>query len=258
MELPSILLLTLAKQPSFTTDYASHLSSFHPEATVLQSETANDALRLLAFSNNINTVLISDPGVLSPAHACLATILAIFVRAGGTLILCNRFAITAYDANARTLFKDFMSKNFGLKWELVAAKRPSLSSRKLVLNGSYLAVNPVAPMETKSSDLPSQYFAKSVGMIGVPAATKIYRFAEKQDGRMEPAAVAMEPVGRGRVGWMGHQFAEGDRTLAVFMRLWGLNNSSNITTQDDSKVQHAESKVKKTKIQLPRHRLVDR
>ena len=52
-----------------------------------------------------------------------------------------------------------------------------------------LAVNPIAPLE-KSSDLPSQYSAKSIGVVGMSAASKIYRFAELRAAWLEPAAVA--------------------------------------------------------------------
>lgn len=114
MELPSIL-LTLAKQPSFTTDCGHLVSIFQPGNIVLGSNSANDALKLLASPHNIITALITDPGVVSPAYASLAAILTMFIRAGGTLIVYNSFAAAAHDTNAHDLFKDFTSRHFSLR-----------------------------------------------------------------------------------------------------------------------------------------------
>ena len=85
---PVVLLHSWARQPGRTTYNIEMMSIFESWAQVIESESCDDALRLLASLDNIAAVLITDPGILSPAQQSLVAILSMYVRAGGTLLLC--------------------------------------------------------------------------------------------------------------------------------------------------------------------------
>ena len=108
-----VLLHSWARQPGRTTYNIEMMSIFESWAQVIESESCDDALRLLSSLSNISAVLVTDPGILSPAQQSLVTIISIYVRAGGTLLLCSWVSSCAHHKHSRDLFKKFMSRNFG-------------------------------------------------------------------------------------------------------------------------------------------------
>ena len=91
----SILLVSLSEDATFGHNYSHPLSALYARATLIDGTTATHCAGQLELGERPKAVLITNPNILHEDNKPLLAQIVKYAEAGGTVILCGRFAVEA-------------------------------------------------------------------------------------------------------------------------------------------------------------------
>ncbi|TAQ87603.1 hypothetical protein B7494_g4057 [Chlorociboria aeruginascens] len=208
---PSILLLSLDKQPYFDDMYSHFLATIRAHAAIIEASSPDTALEYISLARNLVAIICTDAAISQPPlpsplsiksttpMSTLQTTLVNYVKSGGTMIMGCMFSSFAKPEE----FRGYMGREWGLGWRFGDYTRE--------VYGLNPAVNERV-RDTRWFQTVKGYSMKAVSLKGVQEQGRVYL----HDGGESPVVLA--PVGRGWLGWVGDVNAEeGTSELMVGM-----------------------------------------
>lgn len=214
---PTIVLLSLEKQPWLDEMYGPLFAALKAKASVTEVTTKSGADEMFAASTKPDTILATDAALTHAEYRKQRDAAVKYVReAGGTLILGGIFPSFARPPDIKTTFAAF-----GLPWESGDYHRTEFS----VNNANTSIADPTG--------LAPRYSQKALHLQNVEAKDAVYLptassytqsavFAPGPVGDRRQTPAALGACGEGRVGYVGDVNAEVE-TERVVMAMCGLS-----------------------------------
>ncbi|RDL40136.1 uncharacterized protein BP5553_00115 [Venustampulla echinocandica] len=185
--LPTVLLVSLDKQPWLDEMYSAVLAKLRSKAVVTEVTHIASTLQHLSKSHEeYAAVVMTDPAVMEDKFIAVQEKLVDHARDGGTVILGFLFSALAQPDKLDKSFKD----RWALNWKYSDYCR------------SMFSLNPRANLVSTSSrhpNLPHQYSMKAVHLRDTKPEDRIY--VSDHGSAQSPAVLAK--YGYGYLGWIG-------------------------------------------------------
>ncbi|OJJ48538.1 hypothetical protein ASPZODRAFT_14669 [Penicilliopsis zonata CBS 506.65] len=203
--LPSILLVSLSKQPFFDEMYSALLTNLRSKATVTEVTEKNTAMeKLSAAQGQYAAIIVTDSGVIKKKFNAIQKKLVEYAQAGGTVIIGLHYCSFTRPSDSNLFFQ----KTWGVNW-------------KFGNYGRYdFRLNPRANsafMARCRPGLPQQYSMKAVHMQNARPEDQIYIYLPTSTE--SPAIFAK--YGNGFLGWIGDVNTESE-TTELLLRMCGV------------------------------------
>jgi hypothetical protein len=210
---PTVLLLSLDKQPYFDEQYAQLIDSMADRATLKRASKPQQALTFLS-SNTPDAIFATDPALTKAKFSAVLDSVKSYVVNGGTVVLAGHFSSFMKPLDIGRWF----STKWGLPWESGDYHRTTVH-----LNSQAQAL----PIQ----GLPSSYSQKAVFLKNV--ASNAAWYLPSTESRTEsrvfaPASVdtqqtpvAFGAIGSGHLGYIGDVNGE-EGSTAVVLAMCGL------------------------------------
>ena len=197
---PIILLLSLAAEFSFNSQYASLINTLSERTQLKKAKTAAGAIRFLE-ANTPRAIMITDQGVTQPANKAVIDKIIAYVRGGGLAIIGLHFPSQTTGPAFKALFR-----SFGLPWEPAET-----SSREFRFNVGCELPSGATPIAVKPYTMKALLIKNALPRekIIVPVNTSMQ------------VAVAGAKVGEGSVVYAGG-VEPGETSDTVILSLCGL------------------------------------
>ncbi|KAG6818393.1 hypothetical protein H0H93_005279, partial [Arthromyces matolae] len=207
---PFIMILSFGGEKFFAGAQADLLELLKSKLEVLHGLSNERVLELLR-SQDLTGVLVTDAAIIDEENAYLLSQLVEYAKAGGTVVMGSAFSSHIRFDELSAFFKD----TWGVSWE-----SGNYTRCDLVLNTAHHLA--------KTPGLPKVFTMKGLFVSGVASQSALYVPATDSHipfHESSQAPVAMEQVGKGRVGYIGDVGLQDEHTKIV-MAMFGLLSDS--------------------------------
>jgi len=201
--LPSVLFVSLEKQPFFEDMYAETLATLNSKARVQEVTHIASAIEHLSKPQaEYAAVVVTDAGIIEKDFIAVQEKLVEYARTGGTVIFGFHLASFARPLDLAKFFKD----KWALSWKTGDYHRETftLSHQALLMN-------------RQNPDLLPEYSMKALHLSGTKPEDRVY--VASPNSAQSPAIFAK--YGRGFLGYIGDVNTE-DGTTKLLLAMCGI------------------------------------